>query len=396
MSFIQDAIHGDIKVSRNVLPFIQTPQFQRLRNIKQLGSVVFIFPNATHTRFEHSLGTYHLGRQLITELRKTQPELAISKRDIQCVEIAALCHDLGHGPFSHLFDQLFMPAVGHGTWTHEAASQDMLEYLIDDNYIDVESEDVSFIKDLITGKPKSTSQREEQQYLFQIVANKKNGLDVDKLDYLARDSYSIHTIEYPFESDVSMWAQAGKKCKVINGELCFDEIMKPEICDVFETRRRLFEEVYLHPQVRAIDLMITDVLVLSNDILHIQKRCEDMPNFLHLTDHILQEIETSNHKELRQARQLLYRIRCGNYYKLTSEEKAPYPPQHPLDYSYIYHHHNPTLDRFGVNHGLHHDNPLDHITFYPTHYSEAIFEDATEGIDLTLPPNYTLLRNYSK
>lgn len=82
-----------------------TPQFQRLRDLKQLGVTHFIFPGASHHRFEHSIGVSVLANRVINGLKFRQPELDVSERDIKCVTLAGLCHDLGHGPFSHAFEE---------------------------------------------------------------------------------------------------------------------------------------------------------------------------------------------------------------------------------------------------------------------------------------------------
>lgn len=96
---INDPIHGYITLDTLCFSVIDTPQFQRLRYLKQLGSSYFVFPGATHNRFEHSIGTAWLANQLVTLLQSRQPYLNIDDRDIRCVTLAGLCHDLGHGPY---------------------------------------------------------------------------------------------------------------------------------------------------------------------------------------------------------------------------------------------------------------------------------------------------------
>eukprot|EP00057_Strongylocentrotus_purpuratus_P006001 XP_011660475.1 PREDICTED: deoxynucleoside triphosphate triphosphohydrolase SAMHD1-like [Strongylocentrotus purpuratus] len=106
-----DSVHGHIDFDPLLIKIIDTPQFQRLRFIKQLGCSYFVFPGAAHNRFEHSLGVCYLARELVLSLQRKQPELEITDKDILCVQIAGLCHDLGHGPFSHMFDLFFIPKV---------------------------------------------------------------------------------------------------------------------------------------------------------------------------------------------------------------------------------------------------------------------------------------------
>uniref|UniRef100_A0A0C3SK24 HD domain-containing protein n=1 Tax=Guillardia theta (strain CCMP2712) TaxID=905079 RepID=A0A0C3SK24_GUITC len=97
-------IHGQITLPPLLLAVIDTPQFQRLRKLKQLGAAEFVFPSATHTRFEHSIGVAFKAGQILRAIRDDQPLLNIDDRDILCVQLAGLCHDLGHGPFSHKFE----------------------------------------------------------------------------------------------------------------------------------------------------------------------------------------------------------------------------------------------------------------------------------------------------
>ena len=147
---IFDPIHGHISLDSSVLSFIDTPQFQRLRDLKQLGSSYYVFPGATHNRFEHSIGTHHLAERMLLHIQYHQPELDLTDHDIEMVKLAGLCHDLGHGPFSHVFDNEFIPRARPSiSWSHEEGSTMMLDYLVNDNHIDIDEEDVKQIKGLI-------------------------------------------------------------------------------------------------------------------------------------------------------------------------------------------------------------------------------------------------------
>lgn len=106
---LNDPVHGHVQLDQWQLRVIDTPQFQRLRDLKQLGTSYHVFPGGSHNRFEHSIGVSYLANNLVSRLAESQPELGIDERDIRCVTLAGLCHDLGHGPFSHVFDHEFIP-----------------------------------------------------------------------------------------------------------------------------------------------------------------------------------------------------------------------------------------------------------------------------------------------
>ena len=101
---IYDSIHGIIVIDDFIKKIIDTEEFQRLRNIKQLGYCYFVFPGASHNRFEHSIGVYHLTKEYICHLNKENEHINHYEKKI--LLISALIHDLGHGPFSHLFDDI--------------------------------------------------------------------------------------------------------------------------------------------------------------------------------------------------------------------------------------------------------------------------------------------------
>ena len=205
-----------------LVKIIDTPEFQRLRHISQLGGVYHVYPGSGHNRFEHSIGTAHLAGKLARHLKDVHSKddttreghitVDISEKDILCVEIAGLCHDLGHGPFSHLFDKKFIKALPEDTdegilrWKHEQGSCDVFDRLMGresvQNYIKcmkpemkINQEDLKLIKSMIKPKNGETvnyfSRGEDKSFLFEIISNEKSGVDVDKWDYFARDCHHL-------------------------------------------------------------------------------------------------------------------------------------------------------------------------------------------------------------
>ena len=99
-------IHGIIGITPLMKKIIDTPEFKRLHGLRQLGAAYLVYPSANHTRFEHSIGVAHLAGIMIKHLQQNQPELEITDRTIELVQIAGLVHDIGHGPFSHMYDEI--------------------------------------------------------------------------------------------------------------------------------------------------------------------------------------------------------------------------------------------------------------------------------------------------
>jgi len=171
-----------------LLQILDTPQFQRLRDLKQLGCAYLVFPGASHNRYEHSLGVAHLAHQLMAHLAQAQPELGITPHEILLVKIAGLCHDLGHGPFSHSFEQ-FLEIVDPATrFSHEQMSVDILGWIREDNPViaaELTTDDFQFRKECMDPYSNPT-QSNPKKFMYDIVANARNSVDVDKFDYLAR------------------------------------------------------------------------------------------------------------------------------------------------------------------------------------------------------------------
>ncbi|XP_045688699.1 deoxynucleoside triphosphate triphosphohydrolase SAMHD1 isoform X2 [Phyllostomus hastatus] len=342
---INDPIHGHFELHPLLVRIIDTPQFQRLRYIKQLGGTYYVFPGASHNRFEHSLGVGHLAGCLVQTLRDRQPELQISERDILCVQIAGLCHDLGHGPFSHMFDGRFIPLARQDVqWKHEQGSVNMFEHLVESNDLEPvmkrydldPKDDICFIKEQIIGPPEPPvdasswqykGRPKEKAFLYEVVANKRNGIDVDKWDYLARD---CHHLGIQNNFDYRRCLKFVRVCKVADLMcICIRDKEIENMYDMFHTRHFLHRRAYQHKVSNIIDRMITDALLEADPYIEItgaggkkyriSTAIDDMEAFTKLTDNIFLEILHSTDPQLNAAREILKKIERRHLYKYVGQ-----------------------------------------------------------------------------
>ena len=160
--FIRDSVYGDINLNEFEVKVMDMPQFQRIRRIKQLGLINLIYPGANHSRFEHCVGTMYLASKLATKLN-------LSKDEIELARISGLLHDIGHGPFSHVSEGVL--SFPHEELTKFVIEQTSMHDLLDEKF------DTKEIGDIIQGKGK----------LGPIISGE---LDVDRMDYLLRDSHN--------------------------------------------------------------------------------------------------------------------------------------------------------------------------------------------------------------
>lgn len=283
---INDVIHGFIYIDNPIIiKIIESDEFKELKYKKQLGCLCYASNNKqvkNLNRYDHCIGTYYLTNKVITHLKESQPELDITDRQVLCVSVAALTHDIGHGPFSHLMDSWLVKTVEEFP-EHEIRSGKILHYLNQKYSLEFSVEEIKLMQQIIhppTRIPKDTP------YLFEIVANKVNNFDFDKFDYILRDSYILLKKNYSesFNADEII-----SRCKVINGHLVYHEKHYLNIVNIFFMRYKLHKEHYNNPRTRAADLKMHQILSLVDEVYHISdlahlKNNEDIENFCALTD----------------------------------------------------------------------------------------------------------------
>lgn len=310
-----DSIHGLIEFPVKIWDVIDTPVYQRLRRIKQLGTAHYVFMTASHSRFEHCLGTGHVAKKYVEHFQNTQRELGITSRDVLNVTLAGILHDLGHGPFSHLFDNEIVPALGitQEQWTHEQASVQLFEYIVDKYSLDFDEYDKRQISDMILGS-------ETKGFLYQIVNNKQTSLDVDKFDYLRRDAANVGYSGVPFDYNRLLL-----NSKVIGNVICYNKKIVHTVYSVFQDRFSLFQQVYSHKVGQAIGLMIRDAVLNAESVLNLRNVIQDPTEYWKLTDDILYRLEESTEPELNKTREILNNIKLRKLYKCVGEAVNPSP-----------------------------------------------------------------------
>ncbi|KAJ2742226.1 hypothetical protein GGI20_004633 [Coemansia sp. BCRC 34301] len=393
--YVNDPIHGYISLGEQVLQFVDTPQFQRLRHLKQMGSSYLVFPGASHNRFEHCIGTSYLASEFVRGFAQRQPELDIDERDYRCVTLAGLCHDLGHGPFSHVFDNEFIPRACPGmTWSHEQGSEMMLHHAIDENHIDIDDDDVKLIKQLICGSSRPVAG--EKMFLFDIVANKRNGVDVDKFDYIQRDCYNVGVnSSYDFQ-------RLMLNSRVIDDEVCYSSKESYNLTEMFHTRYSLHKRVYSHRAAKAIEFMLVDAMLIANPVLHLTQAVSDPRLFLSLTDEIVRDIERSPAPELREAQDIIARIHTRDIYKFVDEYILPSDMSSVANSAIIneatvvgYRSDNDDfverdvlVDFCRIHYGMKHANPVDRINFFSKYNTAEMFPISSKFISMCVPEKY--------
>jgi len=268
---IPDPVHRLLEIPEFLLGIINTRIFARLRNLNQTSGLVAVYPAATHTRAEHSLGVAHLATQLLDILAKTDP---IDPRDALCVQIAALIHDLGHGPCSHMFDGVLLPSLGEHTWSHEHGTVMLFQHLVTTTPLPwhahgIDEAAVHLICELVLGKPSHAppgwrwrGPPPGKEWMMDIVSNARGFLDVDRVDYIARDS---NRAGMPGFDSTGVILNAAR-ILTTDGQtrIGFNIKVKDHIARLLSTRNSLHRTGYQHRVSHAYEEMLVELMRLGD------------------------------------------------------------------------------------------------------------------------------------
>jgi len=255
---LRDPVHGLVSfegdAERVVMALLATREVQRLRRVRQLGLTSLVFPGAEHSRFAHAIGAAHVMVRLLSRIadRETElpPEARPTERHQREAVAAALLHDVGHGPFSHLFEEVLPNARHHEAWTRDAIRDPGTE--VHQALEGLEAGMADRVADLLAG-------RYELGYLTRAVSGV---IDVDRCDYLLRDShmtgarYGLYDLDWLLRALAFDRAPTGEWVLAVEGRKGL-----PPIEGYFLGRNFMYRQVYHHKATRAAECLIRAIFV---------------------------------------------------------------------------------------------------------------------------------------
>ena len=261
---IIDPIHDFVRVYDNELKIIDTPIFQRLRRIRQLSGAHLIYPGAQHTRFEHSLGVMHIASMAGQALAEKG---VVSSDDIQNLRLAGLLHDIGHGPFSHLFEEIFEEKR---KISHEDLGRDIILKTEIGDIISKNGFDKKLITKLAFGDSKL-------QFMNEIISGV---LSADMMDYLLRDGYFTGAEHAKIDHH-----RLTHSLDVYKNKLALDKSSLVNFETMMISRYQMFKAVYFHKTVRAGEVMLLEAMDLAEGELGLSSM--NLDEYLQLSDDVI-------------------------------------------------------------------------------------------------------------
>jgi HD superfamily phosphohydrolase len=237
---INDPVYGFISIPGDfVFDLIEHPWFQRLRNIKQLGLTSFVYPGANHSRFQHGLGAFHLMSMAISTLRSKGIEISNEEEEATC--IAILLHDIGHGPFSHALETSIISDI-----THED-----LSLLLMNKLNETFNGGLTLAIKIFTGEY-------HRIFFHELISGQ---MDMDRLDYLRRDSFFTGVIEGSVGSERII-----RMLNVVNNRLVIDEKGIYSLEKFLIARRLMYWQVYMHKTVLSSESLLVKILKRAKEL----------------------------------------------------------------------------------------------------------------------------------
>jgi len=261
---IIDPIHDFVRVYDNELKIIDTPIFQRLRRIRQLSGAHLIYPGAQHTRFEHSLGVMHIASMAGQALAEKG---IVSSDDIQNLRLAGLLHDIGHGPFSHLFEEIFEEKR---KISHEDLGRDIILKTEIGDIISKNGFDKKLVTKLAFGDSKL-------QFMNEIISGV---LSADIMDYLLRDGYFTGAEHAKIDHH-----RLTHSLDVYKNKLALDKSSLVNFETMMISRYQMFKAVYFHKTVRAGEVMLLEAMDLAEGELGLSSM--NLDEYLQLSDDVI-------------------------------------------------------------------------------------------------------------
>ena len=243
---IIDPIHDFIRAYGTEITIIDNPIFQRLRRIRQLSGAHLVYPGAQHTRFEHSLGVMHIAGQAGQVL---QEKGIVNSNDIENIRLAALLHDIGHGPFAHIFEEVLQRKKKA---SHEEIGRDLILKTEIGDDISKSGFDKKLITKLAFGDSKF-------QFMNEIISG---ALSADMMDYLLRDGYFTGAEHAKIDHK-----RITQSLDVYQKKLALEKSALYSFESMMHSRYQMFKAVYFHKTVRAAEVMLLESIRLAYDEL---------------------------------------------------------------------------------------------------------------------------------
>ena len=308
---IRDQVHGDIYFDSKFSKVINTKEFQRLRRIKQLSIGNMIFPSANHTRFSHSIGTYHIMGLIIKHFEKDFKNIKMSEENKKIALLIALLHDIGHGPFSHCFEIIFK--TNHEEMTCEIikGNTEVNEVLKREFGSEYPKKIIEIIQNKYTGENKGID------LFFVLKSLISSQLDADRLDYIVRDAQNTGVMlgKIDIQRIIDSIRVTEYNDKIYT---CILEKNLVDIEDYIDARYKMHETIYFHLGkceleeiiklifMRVKELNKYDGFSFPNNIVKLLNKKIDLETYIEIDDYDM----ISSFKELAKIGDNILKILC--------------------------------------------------------------------------------------